>query len=75
MAVEGAGASGAANDARVQIGTTPEDLQAERERLADEAEAQVGVIEEKLAGVKEALTAKKAEAKQLRAEARKGAKG
>ena len=42
--------------------------------LADDADAAVKVIEEKLAGVKATLVAKKAEAKQLRAEARKGEK-
>lgn len=71
---ESAGGQGKAYDASVQTGppTTPEQFQRQRELLADEAEEQVKVIEEKLAGVKEALAAKKAEAKALRREANEG---
>lgn len=42
--------------------------------LADEADVAVKVIEEKLAGMKASLTAKRAEAKQFRASAREGEK-
>jgi hypothetical protein len=54
----------------------PEEERAHKRQLAemyaDEAEAAVKVIEAKLAGTREALAAKKAEAKELRAAARKG---
>jgi hypothetical protein len=40
------------------------------ELYADQAEAEAGVIEEKLAGWQQALKDKKAEAKRLRAEAK-----
>jgi hypothetical protein len=69
-----AGASGAANDAQVEVGPPPttEAVQRIREQLADQAEAEVKAIEEKLAGWQQALKDKKAEAKQLRAEAKGG---
>jgi hypothetical protein len=72
-----AGAAGAANDAKVEIGppATTEATQRQREQLADEAEQAVKAIEAKLAGWKQTLADKKAEAKQLRAEADKGASG
>jgi chromosome condensin MukBEF ATPase and DNA-binding subunit MukB len=45
------------------------------EAYADQADAEVEVIEAKLAGWQQALKDKKAEAKRLRAEADKGAEG
>jgi hypothetical protein len=76
MPVAGA-ADGAAPDAQVETGQAadPAQVQADRERLATEAEKAVKVIEGVLAGTKDALAAKKAEAKQLRSDADKGAKG
>lgn len=54
---------------------SPDEEQAHRQRiaeqLADDAERAVEVIEAKLAGIKESLATAKAEAKRLRAEARK----
>jgi len=72
-----AGGSGSAGDAKVQTGPPPptEQIQAQRERYADEAEQAVKTIEAKLAGVKESLATAKAEAKRLRAEANEGAEG
>lgn len=65
-------------DAFVGGAMSPEDEAEFRSRhfaeLADEAEAAVKTIETKIAGMKEALAAKKTEAKQLRTEARKGDK-
>lgn len=46
-----------------------------REQYADEAERAVGLIEEKLAGMQQSLKAAKAQAKQLRAEAKEGVRG
>ena len=64
------------NNASVETGPTltPEE-EADRRRetsatLADQADAEVAVIKEKLDGVKAALKEKKAEAKRLRAEAK-----
>jgi hypothetical protein len=45
------------------------------EQAADEAEAAVEVIEAKLAGIKQALADRKAEAKRLRKEADEGGQG
>ena len=75
--------SGAAYDATVltneeliaelqRRGEFPLTLQQQREHYADEAEAAVEAIEAKLAGWKQALADKKAEAKRLRAEAKEG---
>lgn len=62
---------GAAGDA--QVSTDVEDAQqAQRERYAAEAEANVDTITAKLAGMKESLATAKAEAKRLRAEAQNG---
>lgn len=65
-------------DAFVGGALSPEDEAEFRRRhfaeLADEAEAAVKTIETKISGMKEALVAKKTEAKQLRAESRKGEK-
>lgn len=54
-------------------GELPLDAQQQRERYADEADAAVATIEAQLDSVKEALKAKKAEAKQLRADVDEGA--
>lgn len=56
-------------------GLNPDEEADHRRRLAeayaDQADAEVAAIEEKLAGWKQALADKKAEAKQLRTEAKK----
>ena len=65
------------NNAQVAIGQgmPPDEEAAYKRRLAteaaDQADAEVDRLEEKLAGWKDALAAKKAEAKQLRAEAKR----
>jgi hypothetical protein len=57
-------------------GLPPEDEAAHKQRLAeiyaDQADAEVKAIEAKLAGWKQTLADKKAEAKRLRAEAKEG---
>lgn len=62
-------------DALVGGAMSPEEedghRRAQLEELAGEAESAILVIEAKIAGMKETLAAKKAEAKQLRADARK----
>jgi hypothetical protein len=66
------------NGATVQTGPglSPEDEAAHKQRLAevyaDQADAEVKAIEDKLAGWKQTLADKKAEAKRLRAEAKEG---
>ena len=63
------------NDSQVAIGPgmTPEEEADHRRRLADaeaeQAEAAVETIQRKLDGIKESLTAAKAEAKRLRKQA------
>lgn len=63
--------------AQVAIGPpmSPEEEAAHKRRLAaqsaDQAEAEVQVMQAKLDGIKESLAAKKAEAKELRAEAKR----
>lgn len=70
---ESPSAAGSAADAIVSTAPAAagDDL-AYRQTLAAEAEAAVKTIEKQLAGIKEALAAKKAEAKALRADAEKG---
>lgn len=63
--------SGAAFDAGVDT-TRPPAQQAYLEAIADDREAAVAAIEEKLAGVQESLKTAKADAKAARAEAGKG---
>ena len=63
---------GSAGDSEVDTGEVPAFAEARKRHeyliaLADDAEAAVTVIEEKLEGMKAALAAKKAEAKQARA--------
>jgi hypothetical protein len=64
-----ANGAGAAPDASVETGPEQpaEASRAIAEQLADQADAEVEAIEEKLAGWKQALADKKAEAKRLRA--------
>ena len=65
------------NGARVEVGpelSADEEAAHKRqlaEAYADQADAEVAAIEDKLAGWKQALADKKAEAKQLRADAKK----
>ena len=64
--------SGAAHDAEVRTDADPDAVQRQREALADDAERAVKTIRAKLAGMKESLATAEAEAKRLRAEAKKG---
>ncbi len=69
-----AGGNGEAPNATVMtsLEQATEAVQRQRELYADEAEAAVETIKAKLDGMKESLTAAKAEAKRLRAEADEG---